>query len=228
MAGKLSIVSTPIGNLEDITLRALRVLREADFVLCEDTRITKRLFSKYDISTHVLSYNEHSPASRSQEILALLEDGKSIALVSDAGTPGISDPGGALVSLVRGHFGDSVLIEAIPGPSALSAALSVAGVPTSSFVFHGFLPHKKGRDTIFREIASSARSHVFYESTHRLVKTLQKLAEMLEPERKVVVVKELTKIHERVIVGPAKVVLRQFLEHPDLVRGEFVVVIGER
>ncbi|MDO8564391.1 MAG: 16S rRNA (cytidine(1402)-2'-O)-methyltransferase, partial [bacterium] len=170
----LYIVGTPIGNLEDITLRALRVLKEVDVILCEDTRMTARLLARYEISKPLKSYHEHSKVSRIDEIVALLEQGKDLALVTDAGTPGISDPGSLLVSKIREALPE-VKIETIPGPSALTAALSVAGVPASDFLFLGFLPHKKGRETLFKEIAASERAVVFYESPHRILKTLESL-----------------------------------------------------
>ena len=171
------VIATPIGNLEDITLRALRVLKEADIILCEDTRVTKKLLQKYDVKKPTISYHARSGLAKVEKIFALLEEGKHLALVSDAGTPCISDPGSLLISKVRGRFGGEVRIEPIPGPSALTAALSAAGVPASEFLFLGFLPHKKGRETLFREIRGAERTVVFYESPHRLEKTFEALAE---------------------------------------------------
>ncbi|HEX7724116.1 MAG TPA: 16S rRNA (cytidine(1402)-2'-O)-methyltransferase, partial [Candidatus Paceibacterota bacterium] len=165
----LYVVGTPIGNLEDITLRALRILREADLILCEDTRVTKKLLTVNDIHTPTKSYHAHSTMSRVEDILDMLREGKNLALVSDAGTPGISDPGAELVARVRSELAAQIAagelkIESVPGPSALAAALSIAGVPCARFTFLGFLPHKKGRETLFKEIAGSEETYAFYES----------------------------------------------------------------
>lgn len=180
----LSIVGTPIGNLEDITLRALKSLAAADVILCEDTRMTKRLLDRHSIKIRTLSYHAHSQLSRTDDIIRLLKEGKNLALVSDAGTPGISDPGADLVSRIRSELRSEIAvgtikIEAVPGPSALTAALSIAGVPCADFTFLGFLPHKKGRETLFKEIAASERTFVFYESPHRIIKTLDSLVKHL-------------------------------------------------
>ncbi|MFA6315459.1 MAG: 16S rRNA (cytidine(1402)-2'-O)-methyltransferase [Candidatus Paceibacterota bacterium] len=234
-----SVVATPIGNLEDITVRALRVLANVDVILCEDTRMTKRLLDKHNITTRTMSYHTHSHISRTNEIIQLLQDGKNIALVSDAGTPAISDPGGELVRQIRNQLAKeieegSIKIEAVPGPSALTAALSIVGVSGSDFTFLGFLPHKKGRETLFKEIASSKRTMVFYESPHRILKTLESLTEHLSVEvasedthqaRQVSVCRELTKIFEEVKSGTAHEVKEYFESHPDKVRGEFVVIV---
>ncbi|NTV44909.1 MAG: 16S rRNA (cytidine(1402)-2'-O)-methyltransferase [Candidatus Yonathbacteria bacterium] len=220
----LSIVATPIGNMEDITLRAIRTLGEADIVLCEDTRVTKHLLDKYDIATPTMRYDAHSTPAQLARIFDMLEEGKHVALVSDAGTPGISDPGTHLVGKVREHFADTVTIEAIPGPSALTAALSICGMSLSEFVFLGFLPHKKGRQTLFREIADTERTTVFYESPHRIVKTLETLRDLM-PNRTVGIGRELTKIHEEFILGTPEDLLARFVERPDTVRGEFVIVV---
>jgi len=221
----LYIVATPIGNLEDITLRAIRILKEVDLILCEDTRVTKRLLDRYDINKPTLSYHAQSKLSKVDKIFSLLEEGKSLALVSDAGTPTISDPGCLLVAQVREKFGDIIEIISIPGPSAVLAALSVSGFPSSEFIFLGFLPHKKGRETLFKEIAVSKRTVVFYESPHRMEKTLASLAEHLEPERKILVAREITKIYEENVQGTLLEVVKYFLDHPDHIRGEFVVVV---
>ncbi len=221
----LYIVATPIGNLEDITLRALRVLKEVDVVLCEDTRMTKRLLSHYDIHTQTLSYHSQSGDMKIDKIIELLAEGKNLALVSDAGTPTISDPGSLLVSRVRDHFGLDVAIVAIPGASALTAALSIAGVPASDFVFLGFLPHKKGRETLFSEIAASKRTVVFYESTHRLMKALESLRTHLAPPRRIAVVREITKVFEEVVKGTPEEVSTHFSSDPQKQRGEFVIIV---
>jgi 16S rRNA (cytidine1402-2'-O)-methyltransferase len=221
----LFIVATPIGNLEDITLRALRVLKEVDLILCEDTRVTKHLLTHFEIDKPTMSYHAQSKIAKVEKVFALLEEGKNIALVSDAGTPTISDPGCLLVAQVRERFGDRVEIIAIPGASAVLSALAVSGFPSSEFLFLGFLPHKKGRATLFREIALAKRTVVFYESPHRMEKTLASLAEHLEPERRVLVAREITKLYEENVHGMLVDVVTYFAAHPDHIRGEFVVVV---
>lgn len=225
--GTLYVVGTPIGNLEDVTMRAIAVLSSVDLILCEDTRVTTRLLARYHIETPMLSYHARSGASKVNAILKLLEAGKTVALVSDAGTPGISDPGSQLVGVVREKF-PLLPIVAIPGASAVVAALSISGLPSSDFLFLGFLPHKKGRETLFKEIVASKRTVVFYESPHRILKTLEKLDALLPSERRVIVARELTKIFESVISGSASQVFAHFKEHTDQVRGEFVVMVGSQ
>ncbi len=221
----LYIVSTPIGNFEDITLRALRILSEVDMVLCEDTRVTKKLLNKYEINTPTMSYHCHSKLSKVEKVFTLLEEGKDVALVSDAGTPTISDPGVLLVSQVKEKFNADIKIVPIPGPSAVISALSVSGIPSSEFLFLGFLPHKKGRETLFNEIANSKRTTVFYESPHRIEKTLKSLVEHLDNKRKVVIARELTKIYEEIVSGTAEEVSSYFSQNQDKVKGEFVVIV---
>jgi 16S rRNA (cytidine1402-2'-O)-methyltransferase len=223
---KLSVVATPIGNLEDMTLRAIRVLNECDVVLCEDTRMTKKLLDRYEIASKTMSYHAQSGEAKYDRIFDLLADGKHLALVSDAGTPTISDPGVRLLAEVRERFGSEVAIETIPGPSALTAALSIAGVPTHEFVFLGFLPHKKGRETLLSEVAETDRTVVLYESPHRLLKTLESLKSKLASNRTVTVCRELTKVHESVVQGSADEVLQHFIAHPDQVRGEIVLLVS--
>jgi 16S rRNA (cytidine1402-2'-O)-methyltransferase len=230
----LYVVGTPIGNLEDITLRALRILKEVDVILCEDTRVTKKLLNHYDIHTKTLSYHAHSTLQKVDYIIELLNEGKNLALVSDAGTPAVSDPGSLLVSKIREAFllGNlvpkcEIKIVAVPGASALTSALSIAGVPVQDFTFLGFLPHKKGRETLFKEIAVSERAMVFYESTHRLMKTLESL-QKFTPDRKIVVAKEITKMFEETLVGTAEELLKIFEDTPEKTRGEFVVVVSPR
>ncbi|MDO8573062.1 MAG: 16S rRNA (cytidine(1402)-2'-O)-methyltransferase [bacterium] len=221
----LYIVATPIGNLEDITLRAIRVLKEVDMILCEDTRTTQKLLQKYDIKTPTLSYHSHSGLAKVEKIFELLEEGKNLALVSDAGTPTISDPGVLLVLQVKEKFGQDVAIIPIPGPSAVIAALSASGLPSSDFLFLGFLPHKKGRETLFKEITFSKRTTVFYESPHRILKTLESLKEHLGADRKIVLARELTKIYEEMVTGTAQEILQYFEKNKDKVKGEFVVMV---
>jgi len=223
----LYIVATPIGNLKDITFRAVEILKSADCILCEDTRTTKVLLNEYDIHVPMMSYHAQSALSRADEIIAMLKDGKNLALVSDAGTPCISDPGSALLALVRKECVEAeVSIVPIPGASAFVALLSAGGLNTSEFVFLGFLPHKKGRETLFKEIATSPRTMVFYESPHRIMKTLTSLTGALaDSSRKVVVGRELTKLFEQIISGTPSEVLIYFEKNPDKVRGEFVVAV---
>lgn len=225
MSSKLSVVATPIGNLEDISLRAIRTLKEADIILCEDTRVTRKLLSHYEVVTHTVSFHAHSGPTKTKKIIELLEEEKHVALVSDAGTPGVSDPGPELLSDIREALGDTVTIEAIPGPSALAAALSIAGLRVPTFTFYGFLPHKKGRETLFKEIAKSERASIFYESPHRILRALEVLVKQLPKERRVGIYRELTKMHEQSKVGSASEVLQYFKDNPDKERGEFVVIV---
>jgi len=220
----LYIVATPIGNKEDITLRALRVLKEVDLILCEDTRITKKLLDYYNIKTPTISYHQHSKLSKVEYIIEQLKAGKNLALVSDAGTPAISDPGGKLINLLTYQLTNFKVIP-IPGPSALTAAASISGLPTDEFLFLGFLPHKKGRQTLFKEITSSKRTVIFYESVHRILKTLKELSKFEElKNRQVVVCRELTKMFETVYRGTINEILNQI--KPGEVKGEFVVIIN--
>lgn len=223
----LYIVATPIGNLEDVTFRAIKILKEVDVILCEDTRVTKRLLDKYEINTKTLSYHAQSKLSKVEKIFSLVEEGKNIALVSDAGTPTISDPGVLLIRQLKEKFDDNIKIIPIPGPSAFVTALSASGLSSSEFLFLGFLPHKKGRLTLFKEISESKRTSVFYESPHRILKTLESLKEYTG-DRKIVIARELTKIFEQIISGNIIEVQSYFKENPDKVKGEFVVLIEGR
>jgi 16S rRNA (cytidine1402-2'-O)-methyltransferase len=223
MKGILYIVATPIGNLEDITLRALRVLGEVDTVFCEDTRVTGRLLHHHGVKAQMQSLNARTEEQKLQEVVTLLEAGKDIAYVSDAGTPGISDPGVRLVSAVKAAGGEVV---SVPGASALTAALSIAGVPTNKFTFLGFLPQKKGRQTALKAIAEAQNTIIFYESTHRIVKLLTELQEYTQ-DKKVTIAREITKMHEEVLTGSAEE-LRNILEgDSQKQRGEFVVIVSE-
>lgn len=221
----LYIVATPIGNLEDITLRAIRILKEVNLILCEDTRMTKRLLQKYGIETPTMSYHAQSKLSKVEKIIELLEGGRNLALVSDAGTPTISDPGVLLVSQIKEKFGGNISIVPVPGPSAVISALSASGVPASEFVFLGFLPHKKGRETLFKEIAETKRTVVFYESPHRIMKTLASLISH-SPGKKVTIARELTKIHEEFVSGIPSELVDYYEKNKDKVRGEFVVIVS--
>lgn len=220
----LFVVATPIGNLEDLSFRAVRILKEADYVLCEDTRVTRVLLTHYEIKTPTISYHQHSGLNRVDQIINWLKEGKNLALVSDAGTPGISDPGSALVEVVRKECGSEVNIESVPGPSALGAALSIAGVGCDRFLFLGFLPHKKGRQTMLKEIVASDYPAVVYESKHRVEKLLKELI-ALEVNFQVTICRELTKKFESVYKGTPEEMLNIFTEDEDMGKGEFVVII---
>lgn len=228
---KFYVVGTPIGNLEDITLRAIRILSEVNLVLCEDTRVTKNLLNKYDIKTATFSYpsdNLKLSADKTnpkvEKILNMIEESQTLALVSDAGTPTISDPGSVLIAKIKERFPEIEII-VIPGPSAVISALSISGLPASDFTFLGFLPHKKGRETLFKEIAESKRVMVFYESPHRILKSLDSLKKFC-PHKKVVIARELTKIFEQVVFGTPTEVEKYFLDNSDKVKGEFVVLVS--
>lgn len=227
MKPTLYIVATPIGNLEDITLRALRILKEVDYVLCEDTRVTKNLLSHYGISTKTHSYHAHSTPQALKKILDLLRGGMSLALVSDAGTPLISDPGVQLVQEARKQLGDDVQIVPIPGATAVTTALSAAGIPGNEFTFFGFIPHKKGRETLFKKIASEDTPSVVYESPHRIMKTLESLVNVLSDKHLVTIGRELTKLHEEFVQGSPDYVFEYFKKHTDHVRGEFVIIVSK-
>jgi len=221
---KFYVIGTPIGNMEDITYRAVRILSEVDLVLCEDTRVTINLLNKYNIKKPTLSFHSQSKLSKTDKIIDLIKEGKTLALVSDAGTPTISDPGSVLVSKIKETFPEIEVI-AIPGPTALISALSISGLPASDFTFLGFLPHKKGRETLFREIVDSERTMVFYESPHRILKALESLKKFM-PDRKIVIARELTKIFEQIISGTPAEIEKYFTDHADKVRGEFVVLVA--
>ncbi len=249
----LYIVATPIGNLEDISMRALRILSEVDFILCEDTRVTGKLLSHYDVKTPTISYHQHSKPKKTNYILDLLQKGKDLALVSDAGTPGISDPGGKLIQDAIEKFDDKVKIESVPGPSAVTAALSISGIPTDKFIFLGFLPHKKGRQKFLQKIVASEYPVVVYESKHRILKFLEELKnlnkeiekynkevelenlkiktkkkkEKKSPVTSVVVCREISKMHETVYRGEIKTILEKIKEGKSDQKGEFVVIVGK-
>ncbi len=223
--GKLYIVATPIGNLEDMTLRALRILKEVDLVLCEDTRQTKKLLDKYEIKAQTLSYHQHSKLQKIEQIIKFLKEGKNLALVSDAGTPAISDPGGKLVEEVLKSLEDETQVIPIPGPTAVAAAASVSGFPTDKFLFLGFPPHKHSRASFFKKIDVSEETVIFYESTHRILKSLEELRKAAG-ERQVCVCRELTKMFETIYRGTAEEVLEKL--KADTTKGEFVVVVGRK
>ncbi|MCB9809966.1 16S rRNA (cytidine(1402)-2'-O)-methyltransferase [Candidatus Nomurabacteria bacterium] len=219
--GKLSIVATPIGNLEDITLRALRTLKECDVVLCEDTRVTGKLLAHYEVKKPLRRYDAHASEGDHERIITELMEGKHFALVSDAGTPGISDPGVILVQRARKA---GALIEAIPGPSAVTTAVSLAGIAGNKFTFLGFAPLKKGRETFFKTLATKTEPAVFFESTHRIIKTLTSLAEIY-PNAQIYLGRELTKMFEEMIIGTPQEVLKVLEGEPVRQKGEFVVIV---
>ena len=222
----LYIIATPIGNLEDITFRAIKTLEKVDLILCEDTRVTKKLLEKYKIKKPLLSYHEHSKLSRIEKIIEELKRNKDIALVTDAGTPGISDPGNRLIEEIIKETGDRVEISPIPGASAVISALSISGFPTDKFIFLGFPPHKKGRETYFKNLVKEERTVVFYESPHRILKSLDQLEKYIEKDKKIVICRELTKMFETIYRGNLKEV-RESLKN-DKIKGEFVVVISSK
>lgn len=224
LAPGLYVVATPIGNLEDITLRALNVLREADLIACEDTRQTQKLLNHYAIATRTTSYHEHNEMTRAPELVVELEQGARIALVTDAGMPGISDPGFRLISLAIRHHQPVV---PVPGASAFLAALVASGLPTDSFRFSGFLPSKRGeRRAALQAIKSSVRTQVFYEAPHRVLEALSDVVELLGENRHVVVAREVTKIHEEFLRGRAVDVLES-LKTRAAIKGEITLLIGK-
>jgi 16S rRNA (cytidine1402-2'-O)-methyltransferase len=222
----LYIVATPIGNLEDMTLRGITTLQEVDFILSEDTRVTKKLLNHFDIDTPTISFHEHSDENKYQKVFELLEEGKNLALVTDAGTPAISDPGAFLVKEVREKMPD-IKISPIPGASAITAALSVAGLSKKEFIFLGFPPHKKGRKTFFENVAKNSESEiptVFYESKHRIIKALEALNENC-PDKNILVLREMTKMFEEIISGKPSEILEKIQATPEKTKGEFVVIV---
>ena len=224
LAPGLYLVATPIGNLEDITLRALRVLKQADLIACEDTRQTQKLLNHYAIATRTTSYHEHNEMTRAAELVVDLEQGSRIALVTDAGMPGISDPGFRLISLAIRHH---VQVVPIPGASAFLSALVASGLPTDSFRFSGFLPAKRGqRRQVIESIRESARTQVFYEAPHRVTEALEDIVEILGGQRHVVIGREVTKLHEEFLRGHAAEVLETLKPRGDI-KGEITLLIGK-
>jgi 16S rRNA (cytidine1402-2'-O)-methyltransferase len=224
LAPGLYVVATPIGNLEDITLRALRVLKEADLIACEDTRHTQKLLNHYSVTTRTVSYHQHNEMTRAPELVVELEQGARIALVTDAGMPGISDPGFRLIALAIRHH---VPVVPVPGASACLAALVASGLPTDSFQFGGFLPVKRGeRRRVLEGIRASQQTQVFYEAPHRVQETLEDMVEVLGGDRHLVLAREVTKIHEEFLRAPAAEVLEAVKEREEL-KGEMTLVIGK-
>jgi len=225
----LYIVATPIGNLEDITLRAIRTLKEVDLILCEDTRTTQKLLNFYNIKKPTFAYHQHSKLKKLEYLFSLLKKGKSLALVSEAGTPGISDPGNKLISQLIDILGDNITITCAPGPSALSTAASISGFPMDKFLFLGFPPTKRKRKKFFEEVTKSKYSVIFYESPYRIIKTLKDLEltfKTYSPEPKIVVCRELTKKFETIYRGKVDEVIKRI--EKDKIKGEFVIMIGKK
>lgn len=219
--GKLFVVPTPVGNLEDITLRAIKVLNESDLILAEDTRTTRVLLNHYDIHNQLLSHHKFNEHASVAAVVERLKGGQTIALVSDAGTPAISDPG---FLLVREAVAAGEEVETLPGATAFVPALVSSGLPNDRFCFEGFLPQKKGRQTRIEQIKDETRTIIFYESPHRLVKTLTQLAEALGEERKASVAREISKIHEEHVRGSLSELINHFTQTPP--RGEIVIIVA--
>lgn len=217
---KLYIVPTPIGNLNDITLRALQVLKDVDYILAEDTRQTSKLLNHFEIEKKLVSYHQHNEHKSIDRIIEDLKQDKTIAVVSDAGTPGISDPG---FLIVRACIQNEIAVECLPGATAFVPALVNSGFPCDKFVFEGFLPHKKGRQTRLNLLKEETRTIVFYESTHRLLKTLAQFAEFFGEDRPVSVSRELTKMHEENSRGTVKEVIEYYKTH--VIKGEIVIIV---
>lgn len=221
----LYLVATPIGNLEDITLRALRVLKESDLIACEDTRQTQKLLHHYSISTRTTSYHEHNEMTRAPELIVELEQGARIALVTDAGMPGISDPGFRLITLAVRHH---IPVVPVPGASAFLAALVASGLPTDAFRFSGFLSAKRGQRRAFLEsIRDSPRTQILYETPHRIIEALQDIVEVLGMDRHVVIAREVTKLHEEFLRGRAGEILQTLKTRGDI-KGEITLLIGKQ
>jgi 16S rRNA (cytidine1402-2'-O)-methyltransferase len=221
MTGKLYLVPTPIGNLEDITLRAIRILKEADIILAEDTRTSGPLLKHFEIDKKVFAHHQHNEHKASSEIVRFLKEGKNVALISDAGTPAISDPG---FFLVREVLKNEIEIECLPGATAFVPALVNSGLPCDRFTFEGFLPVKKGRQTRLKELTAEERTMIFYESPHRILKTLEELAVVLGEERQASVSRELTKMFEETVRGTLVEIKNHFETHT--LKGEFVLCVA--
>ena len=217
----LYIIATPIGNLEDMTFRALEVLKDADFILCEDTRVTSKLLARFNLKIPTISYHQHSKLQKLQKIKELLEEGKVLAMVSDAGTPGISDPGGQLVEYISKEL-PGIKIIPIPGASALSSALSISGFSADRFVFLGFPPHKKGREKFFKELVEYKYTVVLFESKYRILKTLDEIKKY-SGDKEALVARELTKMFETLYRGKLSEISEQIAKTTP--RGEYVIIV---
>ncbi len=218
----LYIIATPIGNLKDITLRALEILKSVDLIACEDTRVTAKLLNEYKIKKPLISYHQHSKVGKLDKIVEKLKIGKKVALVTDAGTPGISDPGNILVAEA---IKNEIEVIAIPGVSALATIVSVAGIDMQRFIFLGFPPHKKGRQTFFENILKSKMPVIYYDSVHRVLKNLKLLQELGGNDKQIIMGRELTKMYEEIIRGNTEDILKYFADNTDKMKGEFVVIL---
>ena len=221
--GILYIVPTPVGNMEDMTLRAIRILKEADVVLAEDTRTSGILLNHFQIKQHLLSHHKYNEHGTSASVIERLKAGQTVALISDAGTPGISDPG---FFLVREAVRSGIEVQTLPGATAFVPALVSSGLPCDRFCFEGFLPQKKGRQTKLQSLVNEERTMVFYESPYRVLKTLQQFSEVFGPDRQVSVCREISKVHEESVRGTLAEVIAHFQAHEP--RGEFVIVVAGR
>jgi len=219
----LYIIATPIGNLKDITLRALEVLQVVDIVLAEDTRVSQKLFAHHNINTKLISWHQHSTDKDFSKLAKYFEEDKNIALITDAGSPGVSDPGGKLIELVLNNFPNIDIIP-IPGVSALTTIISVAGIAMDKFLFLGFLPHKKGRQTLITEIKDSKRPVIFFESVHRILKALEQLSDC---DKQLIVGRELTKKFETIYRGTAQEILAKLSNDKSQPKGEFVIIVNK-
>lgn len=222
MDGKLYVIATPIGNLKDITLRALETLGKADLIACEDTRVTHKLLSHYSIKKPLVSYHQHSRIQKIDYLIRKLKNGENVALVTDAGIPGISDPGNILVAR---SLENDIPVVPIPGPSALGTIISLAGVDLQKFLFLGFPPHKKGRETFFRQLSEADYPVIYFDSPHRMVKNLELLIRC-DKGLKIIVGRELTKLFEEVVRGNISQVLDYFKNNPEKVKGEFTIIVN--
>lgn len=220
-SGILYVVATPIGNLSDMTFRAVDTLLHVDLIACEDTRVTSRLLRHYDIATQTTSHHHHTKDDKTQQIIDEIIAGKNVVVVTDAGTPGVSDPGNKLVARA---LENGVTVVPIPGGTALTTLVSVAGIDMQQFVFLAYPPHKKGRQTFFTRVVNSDVPVVYYDSVHRVVKNLELLNEISDGKHNVIVGRELTKMHEQIIRGTVNEAILYFNENPDKVRGEFVII----
>lgn len=223
MTGNLYIVSTPIGNLSDISFRALETFKKVDYIACEDTRITKKILYHYDIKSNLIVYNDINERKVENKILKSMLNGENVALVSDAGTPCISDPG---YRLINSCYKNHIKVLSIPGPSSVIAALSISGLPTDSFYFFGFLPRKKGRKTKFEILSQISSTIILFESPHRVIKTLKDIYEFMG-NRVISICKEITKIHENVFHGHVEDIIDDF-ENMSKIKGEYVILIAKK
>ena len=218
----LYVVATPIGNLQDITLRALEILKSVDLIACEDTRVTTKLLNHYQIKKPLVSYHQHSKIGKVDRIIEKLKNGKKVAVVTDAGTPGVSDPGNVLVAEA---IKNEIKVIPIPGVSALTTIVGIAGIDLQKFVFLGFPPHKKGRETFFKKVLKSEFPVIYYDSVYRILKNLKLLQKLGGQNKNIILGRELTKIYEETMRGKPEEILNYFKTNPEKLKGEFVVIV---